>query len=227
MGREDSLEKEIATHSSILAWEIPQSEKPGGLESLGSQKCQIQLSNWRTTACVLRRPQKKVAFSSHHIKGTFYQYDLWLLWQSWSPGCSSVFDSPTEKLLSSIHTIWTSSAEKNAIWKTFLNSPQISEWENYIWCRNLQKCFCHKLGWWVGDLWFNYSHDLNGRWCIVWKKVTQLRKALSLPLSSHRHKALFMGCSYSFLRICLIILSWQNLGRERGGTQLRKVCGRR
>ena len=45
MGREDSLEKEIATRSSILAWEIPQAEKPGGLESLGSQKSQIQLSN--------------------------------------------------------------------------------------------------------------------------------------------------------------------------------------
>ena len=34
MGREDSLEKELETHSSILAWEIPQTEKLGGLESL-------------------------------------------------------------------------------------------------------------------------------------------------------------------------------------------------
>ena len=76
MGREESLEKEIATRSSILAWEIPQAEKPGGLESLGSQKSQIQLGNLTTTACGLRRPQKKVPFSSHHIKGTYYQYDL-------------------------------------------------------------------------------------------------------------------------------------------------------
>ena len=33
-----SLEKEIATHSSILAWRIPRTEKPGGLQSLGSQR---------------------------------------------------------------------------------------------------------------------------------------------------------------------------------------------
>ena len=36
--REDPLEKEMATHSSILAWEIPWTEKPGGLHSLGSHR---------------------------------------------------------------------------------------------------------------------------------------------------------------------------------------------
>ena len=40
LGQEDPLEKEMATHSSILAWEIPWTEKPGGLQSLGSQKSQ-------------------------------------------------------------------------------------------------------------------------------------------------------------------------------------------
>ena len=33
LGREDPLEEEMATHSSILAWEIPQTEEPGGLQS--------------------------------------------------------------------------------------------------------------------------------------------------------------------------------------------------
>ena len=37
LGWEDPLEKETATHSSILAWEIPWTEKPGGLQSMGSQ----------------------------------------------------------------------------------------------------------------------------------------------------------------------------------------------
>ena len=37
-GWEDSLEKEIATHSSILAWRIPWREEPGGLRSMGSQE---------------------------------------------------------------------------------------------------------------------------------------------------------------------------------------------
>ena len=35
LGQEDPLEKEVATHSSILAWEIPWTEEPGGLQSMG------------------------------------------------------------------------------------------------------------------------------------------------------------------------------------------------
>ena len=38
LGQEDLLVKEMATHSSILAWEIPWTEEPGGLQSMGSQK---------------------------------------------------------------------------------------------------------------------------------------------------------------------------------------------
>ena len=38
LGREDPLEKEMATHSSILAWRIPWTENPGGLQSMGSQR---------------------------------------------------------------------------------------------------------------------------------------------------------------------------------------------
>ena len=37
LGREDPLEKEMATHYSILAWRIPWTEEPGGLQSMGSQ----------------------------------------------------------------------------------------------------------------------------------------------------------------------------------------------
>ena len=37
LGQEDPLEKEIATHSSILAREIPWTEEPGGLQSMGSE----------------------------------------------------------------------------------------------------------------------------------------------------------------------------------------------
>ena len=38
LGWEDPLEKEMATHSSILAWEIPWTERPGGLQYMGSQE---------------------------------------------------------------------------------------------------------------------------------------------------------------------------------------------
>ena len=38
LGQEDPLEKRMAAHSSILAWEIPWTEEPGGLQSMGSQR---------------------------------------------------------------------------------------------------------------------------------------------------------------------------------------------
>jgi len=38
LGQENPLEKEMATHSSILAWEIPWTEEPGRLQSMGSQR---------------------------------------------------------------------------------------------------------------------------------------------------------------------------------------------
>ena len=38
LGQEDPLEEGMATHSSILAWEIPWTEEPGGLQSVGSQR---------------------------------------------------------------------------------------------------------------------------------------------------------------------------------------------
>ena len=38
LGPEDPLEKEMATHSNILAWRIPWIERPGGLHSMGSQE---------------------------------------------------------------------------------------------------------------------------------------------------------------------------------------------
>ena len=49
LGWEDPLEKEMATHSSILTWKIPWTEEPGGLQSMGSQRvrhdfCQIVLA---------------------------------------------------------------------------------------------------------------------------------------------------------------------------------------
>ena len=45
LGQEHPLEKEMATHSSILALEIPWTEQPGGLQSMGLQKSQTTLNN--------------------------------------------------------------------------------------------------------------------------------------------------------------------------------------
>ena len=48
--REDPLEKEMATHSSILAWEILWRERPGRLQSMGLQKNQTRLSDKTASA---------------------------------------------------------------------------------------------------------------------------------------------------------------------------------
>ena len=48
MGCEDPLEKEIATHSSILAWRIPWTEEPGGLQTMRSQRVGHDLATEHT-----------------------------------------------------------------------------------------------------------------------------------------------------------------------------------
>ena len=45
LGREDPLEEDMATHSSALAWRIPWTEEPGGLQSMGSQRVRCNLAN--------------------------------------------------------------------------------------------------------------------------------------------------------------------------------------
>ena len=45
LGQEDILEKEMTTHSSILAWRIPWTEEPGGLQSMWSQKSWTGISD--------------------------------------------------------------------------------------------------------------------------------------------------------------------------------------
>ena len=49
LGREDPLEEEMAIHSSILAWEIPWTEEPGGLQSVGLQRVRY---DWKDLACM-------------------------------------------------------------------------------------------------------------------------------------------------------------------------------
>ena len=57
LGWEDLLEKEMATHSSILAWRIPWTEEPGGLQSMGSQS-QTPLSDFTFTFSLQRKEPK-------------------------------------------------------------------------------------------------------------------------------------------------------------------------
>ena len=45
LGGEDPLEKETATHSSVLTWEIPWTEEPAGLQSMGHKELDMTLNN--------------------------------------------------------------------------------------------------------------------------------------------------------------------------------------
>ena len=52
LGREDPLEQEMVTHSSVLAWEIPWTEEPGGLQSVGHKESDTTESTEHTHKCV-------------------------------------------------------------------------------------------------------------------------------------------------------------------------------
>ena len=62
LDREDPLEKEMATHSSILAWEIPQTEEPCGLQSMGSQRDTTERITLQTTFWHVLEPTSKALF---------------------------------------------------------------------------------------------------------------------------------------------------------------------
>ena len=51
LGGEDPLEKEMAIHSSILAWEIPWTEKPGELQAVGLQRVRYDLVTKQQQSC--------------------------------------------------------------------------------------------------------------------------------------------------------------------------------
>ena len=69
LGWEDPLEEGMATHSSILAWRIPQTEEPGGLQSMGSQRVGYDRAHTQHTSVEPARVQEAKASPSwliHH-----------------------------------------------------------------------------------------------------------------------------------------------------------------
>ena len=66
-GLEDPLEKEMATHSSTLAWRIPWREEPGGLQSMGSQRVR---HDWETSLSEIKT--KDLLYSTEH----YIQYPI-------------------------------------------------------------------------------------------------------------------------------------------------------
>ena len=78
LGQEDPLEKEMATHSSILDWEMPQIEEPGKLQSMGLQKSQAWLCNWAHMQIQHGLLNKPVMEASYALLSSDYT------WRNWS-----------------------------------------------------------------------------------------------------------------------------------------------
>ena len=74
LDREDPLEKKMAIHSTILAWEILWTEEPGRLQSMGLQKSQTRFSNWTTKTIPL--PQEFRQRASFEKAITIYNYGM-------------------------------------------------------------------------------------------------------------------------------------------------------
>ena len=69
LGQEDPLEKETATHYSILAWEIPWTEKPGELQYIGMQRVR---HDWNNFACT----PKKQYWEKYHSSNEMHNADF-------------------------------------------------------------------------------------------------------------------------------------------------------
>ena len=72
LGLEDPLQEEMATHSSILAWRIPWTEKPGGLQPTGMQSATTQWLEMLCTSLIVQNQSLKKA-SSILVKTVFLQ----------------------------------------------------------------------------------------------------------------------------------------------------------
>ena len=95
LGQVDPLEKDMTAHSSIVSWEIPWTEEPGGLQSMGSQRVG---HDWKTRLSLRKVPQKNVLerdflavqwlrFLSFHCRGQ--RFHLWS--ENWDPICCAAW----------------------------------------------------------------------------------------------------------------------------------------
>ena len=88
LGQEDPLEEGMATHSSILAWRIPWTEEPGGLQSVGSQRVGHNWSNitYRHICCLDKALSVNNAGLIFFFLNCFHSK---MGSSGWQPGCSS------------------------------------------------------------------------------------------------------------------------------------------
>ena len=95
LGEEGPLEKEMATHSSTLAWKVPQTEEPGELQSMGSQRLR---HNWATnifSVTVLPwEPQTRLQMKIPRMVQTHHKSSVTVTWLKLFSGWSSLHIGP-------------------------------------------------------------------------------------------------------------------------------------
>ena len=116
LGREDALEEERATHSSILAWDIPWTEETGGLQSMGLQRVRHDWActrtgmggriPWERLLCLIYTQHPLVIYLCMCVKSL---QSVWLFVTLWTVahllGSSGTGDSPGKNTRVSCHTI--------------------------------------------------------------------------------------------------------------------------
>ena len=75
LGQEDTLEEDMATHSSILAWRIPWTEEPGGLQSMGSRRVRHDWNDWARSM----HKQMEASRGCGLTAPTFWRVEGWLM----------------------------------------------------------------------------------------------------------------------------------------------------
>ena len=170
LGREDPLEEGMATHSSVLAWRIPWTEEPGGLQSMESQSLRHDwVTNTHTHApgypYILMEKESSIFLSLYWSSSPHptWQPNLWFLYFSASTCClrvcSAVRPPPWSRTRPSEHF-----APKQGIWEMtqFLSRnfkwrfPGEPAWEFSV----SQGWRCHNLG-------LQHSCTISSRACLV------------------------------------------------------------
>ena len=126
LGREDPLEKEMATHSSILAWRIPWTEEPGGLPSTGSQRVG---HDWATSLSLIVISTSQMRNSEAFRGSVNLTNVIYWRWQSWiwTQGCLTWIELSWHILFSNL-------------WIYFLDS-------HTYWIRKSQSLFIDYMAW--------------------------------------------------------------------------------
>ena len=183
LGRED-LEKEMVTHSSILAWKIPWTEEPGGLQSTGWQRVG---HNWATSLSLLSLVQPSASLWSSLRLGWMSPLWLWESQEGWEPQGNTMYAPWQTSFLKTIFILplsntsfdvdkrsgtWIQTNRKQGVWDRnqdpytgmMLGSLCAENW--YSWfMSSWDKC------WLMMDVWVKWQVESGVHLCLFFVRV--------------------------------------------------------